>query len=272
MAHDMVGWLRWLRTLEWPWKQQAAGAVKQDLLAELRALLFADEGLESVARYAVGRSRRKANDSWDFFARAAEQARGGHPREARKQLRSLLELAGLDARSRLLAWHCLRQLGETPSREEAGRVLGIIIEGESRQGPDILAAYADGTARLLPPGGDYLMSEKPSAAQLLDIRRFLRTGQPLVHARRPLRGPRSAPPSGTRCRISVLTPAGHHVQEGEREALKQERRTGPILHAAETISRALSVQLWLAREACDEAPLEETPREDAAEGGGPEVH
>jgi hypothetical protein len=272
MKHDTVGWLQWLRTLRWTWWPWASRSTKQDPLEELRRLLFADEALESVGGYAAARPRGRADDSWSFFARASERVCEGRPRLARQELHGLLELEGLDARSRLLAWHCLRQLGEAPSREEAGRVLGIIVESDSPQGPEILAAYADGTARLLPPGGAFLMFERPSPRQHRVILGFLRTGRSLVQARRPLRGPRPAPPSGTWCRVSVLTPAGHRLQVGERLALLRDRRVGPILSEAESLARGLNAELELAAGGWEEETASGTLDGEDTGTGGPVIH
>lgn len=234
-----MGWSQWLQQLLRT--RTVRGPRREDPLAEFREVLFADESLESAARFAATRGTLHGkNAAWGFFARAADRLREGQRPLALQELRGVLAQHGDDARFRLLAWHCLRQLGEHPDREESARILGIVIESEGPLGPDILSVYADGTARHLRSGGGYLLFEDPSPEMRETLQRFLQTGQAVVATRKPIKGPRPAPPSGSEHRVSVLTPAGARIHQGRWAALKRDARTGPILYAVEALLHRLS--------------------------------
>ncbi|MCP3144187.1 hypothetical protein [Pyxidicoccus xibeiensis] len=250
----MMGWPRWFQKRL---KQRASPRpVEEDPLAELREMLFADESLESAARFAASRGELTGkNAAWGFFARAADRLREHHREGAIRELQEMLVQHGDDSRFRLLAWHCLRWLGQHPDRQESARILGIIIECEQWQRPDILAVYADGTARLLCPRRGFFGFEEPSSEVKEVAQWFVQTGQALVATQPPLQGPRPAPPSGAEFRVSVLTPAGPRIQQGTWDALRSEARTAPILQAA------VAVRLRLGAEAdgLDEAPEKAGP-------------
>jgi hypothetical protein len=62
-------------------------------------------------------------------------------------LKQITAAEGLATRLYLQAWHSLRSLGELPPQSLCGQIQGFIIEKHMDQGLDIIAAYADHTAR-----------------------------------------------------------------------------------------------------------------------------
>jgi hypothetical protein len=272
-----MNWRSWLRRK--PPKPPAEGDVggkpraPRDTHAPLRELLFADESLECVARFVLQQEALGAGvgSLWRRLANVAAWVAQEHRERAIEELHRLLEDKGQDARSCFQFWNYLRQLGQPPAPEVAVRVLGFVIEHARRGSPEILSAYWDGSARLLDVRGDFSAFTHPSPVMVAHVRRCLRVCQPLVDATRPANGPRPAPPDGTRCRITVLTPAGLRAREGDWEALWADEVCGPVLEMAEELSQRLmedAVEKGLWRS--DVAPW---PGRGGASGeGGPLVH
>ncbi len=241
----------------------------RDVHADLRELIFADEPLERVATYAAEQDT-DAESSWKRLAEVAALVREDHAALAIPALYRILEDAGDDSRDVFQVWNYLRQLGEVPAPEVARRILGLVIERSLQDSQEILAAYWDGKARHLNARKDYHLFESPAPFMVAAIRRFLRTSRPLVETTLPSSAPRAAPPSGGRCRISVLTPAGLHVCEDTWDALWSSDVGGPILGEAgwmthRLIQAARSTGLWK-REV---APW---PTREGQDGGPPRVH
>jgi hypothetical protein len=59
----------------------------------------------------------------------------------------VVDTEGLNTRVYLQAWHTLVSLGEFPPELLRGKIQGAVIENHMDQGLDIVAAYADHTAR-----------------------------------------------------------------------------------------------------------------------------
>ncbi|NMO16302.1 hypothetical protein HPC49_49405 [Pyxidicoccus fallax] len=226
-------------------------AVVWDPHASLREQLFADESLESVARFVLQQEAMGGQVSSDCrrLARVAAWVAREHRALAIEELYRLLEDEGHDARSCFQFWNYLRQLGEAPGPEVAARILGLVIE-HSRQGrPEVVCAYWDGTARWLDGRGDFTGFTDPAPFMVDEMRRLLRVCGPLVEATGPLRHPRPPPPSGTRCRLTVLTPAGLRMREGLLEELWGDAVCGPVLEMAGELTERLmkesqSMGLW----------------------------
>lgn len=270
-----MNWKRWLQW--WPWKRRVADvgdagpAAPPDEYAALRELLFADEPLEGVACF-VGQQEALGvgvSSLWRRLADVAELvARGEHPR-AIEALHRLMADEGHDARSSFQFWNFLRQLGEVPGPEVAMRVLGLVVEHARHGTSEILAAYWDGTARLLDAKGAFRMFTKPAPAMVDQMRGDLGVCQPLAEATRPASGPRAAPPAGARCRITVLTPAGLRIREGAWEALRSDALCGPVLQMADALRERLMREV-----AAMGAPWEQGVMTGPEQGGegGPLVH
>ena len=62
-------------------------------------------------------------------------------------LKQIVETEGLNTRIYLQAWHTLMSLGEQPPENLRGLIQGIVTEYHMDNGLDIVAAYADYTAR-----------------------------------------------------------------------------------------------------------------------------
>jgi hypothetical protein len=142
-------------------------------------------------------------------------------------VRSLADDAGTEARVRALAWHWLREHGHTlPAR----RLLGVVFEVPMGSGLDVLAAYTDGSVRLLhhkrPPA---LIDDAHPALQPA-LRAVFLAARPIVHRLQPERS-RRRPPSRRQVRLSFLTSDGRCTGEGTMDALQVDPLAGPLIAA-----------------------------------------
>ena len=215
------------------------------LINPLRALLFSDWNLESlllnvdptreddfsfvVASIQSGQLEEAeewlANEishyPWVLMAAAHVKLKMEEAAEAGRLLRAVTLISN-EARLRLWAWHNLRQLGKYPSPDLARQVLGVVIEvpfGADGSTPsttanvrhDVLAAYADGTARYINHQGGMIVWDRidetitPLVMQV--IRESTPTGAPQED-----RIDDPVPPDEVR--LSVMTPGGIHVWQG----------------------------------------------------------
>jgi hypothetical protein len=73
--------------------------------------------------------------------------KNGDKAGAVSQLKQIVGTQGLNTRIQLQAWHTLVSLGELPIETLRGYTQSVVIENHNDQGLDIVAAYADNTAR-----------------------------------------------------------------------------------------------------------------------------
>jgi hypothetical protein len=150
---------------------------------------------------------------WVLLAAASVRANLGDTESAIRYLRSVTILAN-DSLLQLWAWHNLRKFGRTPPTSIASQVLGIVIEVPNEDNLDILASYADGTARYINHQGGVILWED-----------FDNTISPLI-----FEGIRMARPMGDRTdlrendlihegevRLTILTPGGMYIWQGSPE-------------------------------------------------------
>lgn len=150
---------------------------------------------------------------WVLLAAAYVRINIGDIDSAIRYLRSVTILAN-DSLVQLWAWHNLRKLGKVPSASIAPQVLGIVIEVPYEENVDILASYADGTARYINHQGGVILWE--------DVDNSI---TPLI-----FEGIQMARPMGERydhheddpihegeVRLTILTPGGMYVWQGSPE-------------------------------------------------------
>lgn len=136
-------------------------------------------------------------EPWASFVRAREAART-NPGEAIRNLRAILDVSGLESRHYLQAWNGLRELGIRPDETTAKAVLGVVVEVPvDGAGLDVLAAYADHSARYLNYSGAAVIWDRPDARGDAEIDSLLEAGRSIVVQIGPWDGPRPpVPPAG----------------------------------------------------------------------------
>lgn len=116
------------------------------VLLELRKTLYTNASLDPF----LARLQDDAESvfPWRNFVTANEAWKEGDKDKAISQLKEIVGTTeGLDTRIRLQAWHTLVSLGELPVETLRGYTQGIVMENHTNKGLDIVAAYADYSAR-----------------------------------------------------------------------------------------------------------------------------
>jgi hypothetical protein len=202
---------------------------------DIRDVLFGDSPADS---WPVDTSDA-LEEPWTLFVSARTFAAAGDNESAKQKLRDVLALTGLESRHYLQAWHFLRALGEEPLPQEAKHLYGVVVEVALDEGVDIVAAYADRSARYFNYSGAAIVWERPNDSLNGVIDALLSAGKTVAEQIGPWDGPRpGAPPTG-QARISLLVPAGLHFGQGPYQALAADPMGGPVLGAALTLMQSL---------------------------------
>jgi hypothetical protein len=179
---------------------------------------------------------------WCSFVEARDHREAGETDRAIRLLRGILAMSDLESRHYLQAWHFLRALGVEPSDEEGKRLYGVVVEVGMEQGTDIVAAYADHSARYFNYSGAAVIWERPDDRLDGAIDELLEAGRRVVVQIGPWEGERpSAPPTG-QVRISMLTPSGLHFGQGDFEVLAADPLGGPMISGGMKLMMALIEQ------------------------------
>ena len=141
---------------------------------------------------------------WVLMAAAHVKMKMNETAEAGRLLRAVT-LISSDARLRLWAWHNLRQLGKYPSPDLARQVVGVVVEVPYEGRSDVIAAYADGTARYINHQGGVIVWDRLDETITPLALAVIREIQPLGsiqedHVEDPI--------DPDQVRVSTLTPAG----------------------------------------------------------------
>jgi hypothetical protein len=132
-----------------------------------------------------------------------------------------------ESRVRALAFNWLRTGGYfTPK----GIVLGVIIEVPLDQGLDVLAAYADGSARYLNQTGKVAIIEPDGLPEAnRQAKRLVELAQPVVAQIGPWDKPRLPPPVRPNIRLTFIVSDGLYFGQGPFQAMQQESLAGPLI-------------------------------------------
>jgi hypothetical protein len=147
---------------------------------------------------------------WVLLAAAHVKLRMEEAAEAGRLLRAVTLISN-EARLRLWAWHNLRQLGKYPSPDLSRQVLGAIIEVPFEDRLDVLAAYADGSARYINHQGGMIVWDRMDETITPLVMNVIREAPPIGA---PQEDRLDDPIAPEEVRLSVLTPGGIHVWQG----------------------------------------------------------
>jgi hypothetical protein len=203
---------------------------------DIREVLFGDEPLEKVAAFAQGAGDESP---WACFAAASQRLAEGDSPGVIAALQKVLQMRGLEARLYLQAWHCLRTFGQLPPENLAREVQGVVVEVALERGLDIVAAYADGSARYFNYSGAAIVWDTHDTEIDRMITELLAVGQGIVDVSGPWDGPRPpAPPIGS-VRINMLTFSGLHFGQGSFQTISQDGLGGLALRGAFDLMQTL---------------------------------
>jgi len=221
-----------------PWMKKKQDPVPKK---DIRDVLFGDEPLEAVAGYGTG-------GPWVHFANAQGLVKKRNRAGAVMELGKILAIPGLEARICLQAWHCLQTLGEMPPAESAKKIQGAVIEVALDNGLDIVAGYADHSARYFNYTGAGIVWDvsDPDINPLID--RLLTVGQEIIYKIGPWDKPRPAPPPTGSVRINLLTFDGLYFGQGDHDVMSQDAMGGPALTAAFNLMQGLMAKQRASKE------------------------
>jgi len=180
-----------------------------------------------------------SGEPWDAFVAAREDLASGREAQAIERLEAIVETPGLESRHTLQAWHFLRQLGVAPPDGEAKGVYGVVVEVTLEEGTDIVAAYADHTARYFNYSGAGVIWEGPDDSLDAAIDDLLGAGERIIQRIGPWDEARPPVPPRGQARVSMLTPSGLHFGQAPFDVLMRDEMGGPILAAATRLMQAL---------------------------------
>jgi hypothetical protein len=202
---------------------------------DLRDSLFGDVPLASWVSDAA-----PSAEPWASLAHARDALAAGHKSDAISRLQIVTVLPRLESRHHLEAWYVLRQLGVSPPPELAKRVYGVVVEVRLHTGTDVLAAYADHSARYVNYSGAAVIWDAPDHRFDADIQSMLDVGTRIAEVAGTWDQPRRGAPPSDHLRINVLTPGGLHFREAPRDVLSRDPTAGPLVAAATKLMLGLT--------------------------------
>ena len=125
-------------------KQQVQAGIPPVIL-QMRETLYSNASLEPMLSRIKDES--KTIFPWSNFIEANQALKKNDNAKTVALLKQIVETEGLNTRIYLQAWHTLMSLGEQPPENLRGLIQGIVTEYHMDNGLDIVAAYADHTAR-----------------------------------------------------------------------------------------------------------------------------
>jgi hypothetical protein len=140
-----------------------------------------------------------------------------------------------EPRIKALAYRLQRNTGHTPANKE---LLAVIVEVGLDEGLDVLACYANGTARYINYTGKLLVWEMPDdpEGKALTDDLFAKSREILMHIG-PWNKPRRPHPSKGSVRISFIVSDGLYFGEGPINIMFKGSMAGPALNTATGLMR-----------------------------------
>jgi hypothetical protein len=202
----------------------------------MRETLFGDQDAWPPATVGV---LARATEPWSSFLRAQELAADKNFVEAAKVFYQIAASPEQESRQILQAWHFLRRAGFAPPPEKAKQVLGVVVEVGMPKGLDLLAAYADHSARYWNFSGAGVVWEHPDHSLDPFIDHLLQNAAVAAQQIGPWDKERPAAPTAGIARLNILTPSGLHFGQGPIEMLTNDPMGGRIFASASLLMQRL---------------------------------
>lgn len=166
---------------------------------------------------------------WEQFRQARIYKELGQDAEAGSLLQMILNAPELESRHYLQAWHFLRQGGMT--LDFPVELYGMVVEVAMEEGLDLLAIYADGSARYYNYSGSGIVWDMPDEEVGRKINAILEQGRKILQHIGPWEGDRPPAPATGKARINLLTSHGLYFGEAPQMALFNDPLAGPTMYA-----------------------------------------
>ncbi len=220
----------------------AAMSPKGGVLADARDLLLGgDAAGAEVALVAAMVANPEDIGTWHRFLLAASQLARGDRDAGIRTMRAIAGTAA-ESRARLLAWRALRDAGAPP--DDPDLVLGVIVEVNTVEGIDTLAAYADGSARYLLHTGQRVVWDHPDDRLEKAIAQVMAAARAAVAHVPP--GRLDGDPAPQVARHTLLTAGGlRAVEEPMADASVEASPRGALFAAlTELLRQILAIVKW----------------------------
>jgi hypothetical protein len=175
-------------------------------VARFTELLFANQSLDELL-VSVDRDELSFQENvWTRLIEAAACLRRNERARASELLLEITANPNTETRVLLWSWTTLRELGVHPQLDAAAQIKGVVIQVPMGNGIDVLAAYADGTARYVNHSGKVVVWDLPDAHIGNIIRTVIERAKDLATG---VQTAAAAQPAEDVVRVTVLTPNGN---------------------------------------------------------------
>lgn len=172
-------------------------------------------------------------ETWEWFVRARSSFAAGDVTAARRLWQQIARREDGESRHILQAWRFLRESGVAPSESVSRQVFGGVVEVPVQSAHDLLAVYADGSARYLNYSGSAVVAEPGATGSLAQAAgAFLDATGLVAHVAGPWDDSALPPLPPGHSRVTALTPGGIRFGQGPDEALRHQRPAADMLIAA----------------------------------------
>lgn len=177
----------------------------------IRDTLFGDRPFDYWA------SINSKGSPWSLFKDAKRSLDKGDKVRAIEILKEIISLPALESRHYLQAYYFLHNAGVVPEGDI--KIYGVVAEVSMPDGLDLLAVYADHSARYYNYSGRSIIWEAPDHSLDAAIDDILLQAMDTVKQIGPWKEARRPAPSGETARINFLTSHGLHFGEAAQSVL-----------------------------------------------------
>lgn len=166
---------------------------------------------------------------WDQFRQARYFHDLGQGAQATQLLEQVINAPALESRHYLQAWHFMRQGGMQLNFPV--ELYGMVVEVAMEEGLDLLAVYADGSARYYNYSGSGIVWDQHEEEVGGKINKILQQGRQILQHIGPWDGQRPPAPATGKARLNMLTSHGLYFGEAPQMQLFNDRLAGPTMYS-----------------------------------------
>jgi hypothetical protein len=211
------------------------GGSKPSQPVELRDTLFGDMPIDQW----VGNGAVSQGFPWSAFVLARARMKRGERQAAINNWLEVVNQPGAEPRHHIQAWHFLRQNGCLPPATIARQLLGVVVEVGMPKGLDIVAAYADGSARYYNFSGRGIVWDRPNNSLDFELAALLSAGAKVVEQIGPWEKSRPPAPPADQVRLNFLTPSGLHFGQAHMDVMAKDPIGSGVFNQAARLMQAL---------------------------------
>lgn len=174
---------------------------------------------------------------WNLFKEVKNNIDSGEKDIAVDLLNEIINMPGLESRHYLQAYHFLNEL---QTADNSGTIIfGVVLEINMPQGNDVLATYADHSARYYNYSGKSIIWERGNNSLDALIDGIFEQAKNVVTQIGPWKNLRLHAPVNNIARINFLTSKGLHFGEASQQFLFNDPLAGKLMHGMLNLMNAL---------------------------------